>query len=66
MKVKLNGLEKIFADNQNLEQIIIQFCKDTQRVIAEVNGEIVKQPRWEETQIQEGDSVELVSFVGGG
>ena len=46
MKVTINGAEKDIADNHNLSEIISQFCKSSQHVIAEVNGEIVRIPRW--------------------
>ena len=66
MKITLNGIERDIENLQNLETIIRQSCKNTGRVIAELNGEIIKAPRWEGTTLREGDSVELVSFVGGG
>ena len=66
MKIKLNGQEKEFAGAQTLQSIIEQFCREHRRIIAEVNGEIVKSPRWVETLLKDGDAIELVSFVGGG
>jgi len=66
VKITLNGQDKEFSDSQNLNDIISQFCKDTQRVIAEVNGEIVRGPQWTDTEIKDGDAIELVNFVGGG
>ena len=66
MKILLNGKEKEFAQLKNLKDLISQFCMDHNRVIAEVNGETVKCPRWGETTIKDGDTVELVNFVGGG
>ena len=66
MKITLNGQVKEFPSIPNLESIVEQFCKDKNPVIAELNGEIIKNPLWEETIIKEGDAIELVSFVGGG
>lgn len=66
MKITLNGQIKEFLQTPNLENIVEQFCKNKNPVIAELNGEIIKNPRWEETIIKEGDTIELVSFVGGG
>lgn len=66
MKIKLNGEEKVFTDSQNLNEIINQFCRDSSRIIAEVNGDIVRAQFWEDTTLKEGDRIELVSFVGGG
>ncbi|OQA33136.1 MAG: Sulfur carrier protein ThiS [Betaproteobacteria bacterium ADurb.Bin341] len=37
-----------------------------ERVVVELNGAIVKRPQWGETMLREGDTVEIVCFVGGG
>ena len=66
MRITINGQVKEFPNIPNLENIVEQFCKDKNPVIAELNGEIIKNPRWEKTIINEGDAIELVSFVGGG
>lgn len=66
IKIKINGSDKEFSSSSNLKSIIEEFCKNSSRVIAEVNGTIVKNPNWEQTLIKDGDVVELVSFVGGG
>ena len=66
MRILLNGKEKEFAQLKNLQDLVSQFCRDHRPVIAEVNGEIIKCPRWEKTSIKDGDSVELINFVGGG
>ena len=66
MKITLNGQIRELSDTPNLERIIGQFCKDKNPVIAELNGEIIKNPQWDTTIVNEGDTIELVSFVGGG
>ena len=66
MKIILNGQEKQLTTTQSLNQLIEQFGKQSNRVIAEVNGEIVKSQQWGSTSLKDGDKVELVSFVGGG
>jgi len=37
-----------------------------QRVVVEVNLEIIKRDRFSEYKIKDGDSIEIVNFVGGG
>ncbi|MCK5013418.1 MAG: sulfur carrier protein ThiS [Candidatus Omnitrophica bacterium] len=66
MNITLNGKLKEFLPALNLKSAVEQFRKDKTPVVAELNGEIIKLPRWEETTLKEGDIVELVSFVGGG
>jgi sulfur carrier protein len=36
------------------------------RVAVELNREIVPRAHWERTQLQDGDHLEIVHFVGGG
>ena len=66
MKIVLNGVEKDIGATENLNELITQNGKLATGVIAEVNGNIIKAPQWTETTIQEGDTVELIAFVGGG
>ncbi len=66
MKIQLNGTNKEYVASQNLKQLITQNCKTPTGIIAEINGDIVKAPQWEETVIKDGDTVELIAFVGGG
>ena len=66
MKVILNGKEKEFAQLNNLKDLVLQFCRDHNHVLAELNGEIIKTHQWDQTTIKDGDTIELVNFVGGG
>ena len=66
MKIMLNGQPKDFPDVQNLKEIVRQSCQNSNPVIAEINGNIVKNFNWDQTIVKDGDIIELVSFVGGG
>jgi len=66
MEIIVNGQQKELDSCAYLNEIISQFCVDCKKVIAEVNGEIIKNPQWSKTSIKDGDIIELVSFVGGG
>lgn len=66
MQITINGRQKELEDALNLKNIIHQFCKDTEHVIAEVNGQIVKRQQWPQQVLKSGDKVELINFVGGG
>lgn len=39
---------------------------DPARVVVELNGQIIPRDRYAATSLNEGDSLELVQFVGGG
>jgi len=66
MKITINGTPKELTDNIFLSDIVTQFCKQPNTVITEVNGQIIASPNWSQTTIKEGDTIELVAFVGGG
>ena len=66
MNITLNGKVKEFPQMLNLKEAVDHFVKNKTPVIAELNGEIIRAPHWKATMLKEGDTLELVSFVGGG
>ena len=66
MNLILNGRRKEVAGPVTLDKLIETFCTNKRHVIAEVNGTVIKDPRWPSVNIAEGDEIELVNFVGGG
>ncbi len=66
MKVTINGTVKEFANTPHLSDLVGQFCKEPKHIITEVNGNIVVSGNWSTTPIKDGDTIELVAFVGGG
>lgn len=66
MNITLNGEKKEIPDNATVSGLL-EFLKiQHQRVAVELNLEIVKKDRFSTTVIQEGDSLEVVSFMAGG
>lgn len=65
MKLMVNGQDKQF-DGLSLQTLIESVSKNPDHVIAELNSGIVKKDRWKQTQLKDGDRIELVTFVGGG
>jgi len=63
--VKING-ENRDAAGKTLAGYLSETEYDPQRIAVERNGEIVPKARYGETVLEDGDSVEIVSFVGGG
>ena len=63
--VKVNGKELNIA-GQTLKAYLETTSFDIKRIAVEKNGEIVPKALYETTLLEEGDSVEVVSFVGGG
>ena len=63
--VKINGEEFNIA-GWTVAQYLATTNYDTKRIAVERNGEIVPKTQYEDTVLCDGDSVEVVSFVGGG
>lgn len=62
---------KINGENKNLNRInLLEYLQkegfQVTKIAVELNGEIIKKIDFENTFLQDGDSVEIVSFVGGG
>lgn len=63
--VKINGVLFDIA-GKSVAEYLKTTSYDTKRIAVERNGEIIPKSRYEETVLADGDSVEVVSFVGGG
>lgn len=63
--VKVNG-EELAAVGMTVAEYLASIQYDAKRIAVEVNGDIVPKAKYSETVLQDGDRVEIVSFVGGG
>ncbi len=63
--VKING-EELNVSGTTVAQYLIESGYDTKRVAVELNGDILPKNQYEITVINDGDNIEVVSFVGGG
>jgi len=66
MKIVLNGESHELACPLTLTALLAHLNIDARRVAVEHNLNVVKRANYDTTNIQEGDSVEIVNFVGGG
>lgn len=66
MKLIINGQKRAYDNVRSLQDLISQISQKPEHVIAELNEKIVKRDNWTETDIKDGDTIELVTFVGGG
>ena len=53
-------------EGKTLENYLSGTQYDPRRIAVERNGEIVPKSQYGEVVLQEGDCIEIVSFVGGG
>lgn len=63
--VKING-EDLNIAGTTLTEYLATTDYNPKRIAVERNGNIVPKAQYDETVLQDGDSLEIVSFVGGG
>ena len=63
--VKVNGEPKDIA-GKTIAEYLATTNYDMKRIAVERNGDIVPKAQYGETVLSDGDSIEIVSFVGGG
>lgn len=66
MKFQINGESKSFDRPLTLAALIDVLGMKSDRVAVELNLDIVPRDRWATTELDEGDQLEIVHFVGGG
>jgi thiamine biosynthesis protein ThiS len=64
--IRLNGDPFELAGPLSISALLQQLQVDPRRVAIEHNLDIIKRERYDSTMINEGDEVEIVTFVGGG
>ncbi len=66
MQVHVNGEVREIAIGLPLSALLLTMKIDTQQVAIEVNAQIVRRADHPRVQLQAGDQIEIVTFVGGG
>jgi len=69
MKLQINGEERDFSGPSTpstLAALVETMGMKSDRVAIELNLNIVPRDRWAATQLNDGDRLEIVHFVGGG
>jgi sulfur carrier protein len=66
MTIKINGEIREFKDDVTLLEVIQTLGLTDKVMAAAVNMNIVKQDSWASALLHDGDTVELLDFVGGG
>ena len=63
--IRVNG-ENIDVNGKSVEEYLLESGYDIKRVAVELNGDIIPKSQYESIVLNNGDIVEIVSFVGGG
>lgn len=64
--VHINGEAIEHMEGKSIAEYLKEAGYDSTRVAVEQNGAIVPKKSYEEVMISEADTIEVVSFVGGG
>lgn len=63
--IRINGVD-VDAAEANLKEYLLKEGYRPERIAVERNGQIVPRSTYEEVFLKDGDSIEIVHFVGGG
>lgn len=66
IRIRLNGKERELDAGHTLTTLLGSLELHPRMVVVELNREIVDRERYDEVGVTEGDTIELVHFVGGG
>ena len=66
MTIIINGERKEFEKELTLQEVVASLGLEGKVMAAAINMEIVKQDKWADTLVHNGDKLELLDFVGGG
>jgi thiamine biosynthesis protein ThiS len=66
MRIMLNGDPFDLSAPVTVTELLARLDIDARRVAVEHNLEVLKRTRFEQTEVRDGDQIEIVNFVGGG
>lgn len=66
MQLTVNGKPETIEDDATVEDLLRRFDLAPIRVAVEVNRDLVRRADFGQTKLRDGDTVEIVTFVGGG
>jgi len=66
LEIIVNGEPRRVPGPASVADLLRYLGLDPRTVVVELNREIVRRPRIDDTALASGDAVELVHFVGGG
>ena len=66
MQIIFNGKPRELQAGTSIQELLDQLRLDCLQVVVEHNRNIIPRQRLADTALQEGDSLEVIHFVGGG
>ncbi|MFP4698092.1 MAG: sulfur carrier protein ThiS [Eubacteriales bacterium] len=62
----VNGKEMSFDNKVTILELIEKFNLNSNKVVVEVNYEIIEKDKYSQYMLNEEDRIEIISLVGGG
>lgn len=66
MKIHVNGKHLEFMPGVRIIEVLQNLGINPDRVVVEKNGTIIERLNYQTEELNEGDNVEIIMFVGGG
>ncbi len=66
MKVIINGEQQDLSPEDTLDTVTKEHKLPERSFVIELNGEIIDQINYPNRSLKEGDTIEIIRFVGGG
>ena len=66
IEIYLNGEARNVDEHISVESLLERFGLPRQRVAVELNRSVIRRDDWATTNLNHGDAVEVIHFVGGG
>jgi len=68
VKVKLNGRDAVLEDGTTVRTVVESQTRTGRRsgIAVAINGEVVSRSNWDDTELANGDRVEVLGAIGGG
>ncbi len=66
MTLTVNGEKQKLHGITNVSELVSHYRLQDKLVVVEIDGTVIERENWEETQLRDGMTIELVHFVGGG
>jgi len=66
IKIRVNGEQRAISVGMTVGQLLRDLQIGPERVAIELNLQIIDRREFDQRTLQEGDRVEIISFIGGG
>jgi sulfur carrier protein len=66
MQIRLNGKERQVRSGHTVRSLLRELELEPAMIVVELNRDILERDSYADVSVREGDTIELVHFVGGG